>query len=360
MIEDERFMLRALELAEQGRFSTSPNPMVGCVIVRAGEILGEGFHLRAGLPHAEVEAIRACSSSIEGATVYVTLEPCAHFGRTPPCANALIEQRPKRVVIAAEDPFAEVNGRGIRALEHAGVEVTLGVLRDAARRQNERFFHNCEKSLPFVVLKAGMTLDAKLATVGRQSKWITSTAARERSLLLREEYDSILVGSGTVRDDDPQLTRRVGRNSSVTPWARVIIDGDGIVPRGARVLNDGQRTLLFTAAPEAYGETTAEVIGVSATDGRVELRSVLGDLFALGIRSVLVEGGSMIHSTLIAEELWQKMVLFVAPLVVGGATAPAIFASDGIADLTSAHRLRFDAVEKVGPDLMITAYPPER
>lgn len=353
-------MARALELAEQGRFSTSPNPMVGCVIVRDDRVIGEGFHLRAGLPHAEVEAIRSCTEAIQGATVYVTLEPCAHFGRTPPCANALIDARPARVVIAVEDPFPEVNGKGIRALESAGIDVTVGVLRDRALRQNERFFHNCATNLPFVVMKAGMTLDAKLATVQRQSKWITSTAARERSLLLREEYDAIMVGSGTVRDDDPQLTRRVGRNSSVTGWTRVIVDAEGIVPRDSRVLNDGARTILFTATPEAYSDTTAEVIGVRATDGRIDLQYVFRDLFGLGIRSVLVEGGSMVHSSLIAEGLWQKMVLFVAPLIVGGADAPAIFSSEGIGDLTSAHRLRFDAVEKVGPDLMITAYPTER
>lgn len=352
-------MARALELAERGRFSTSPNPMVGCVIVRDGSIIGEGFHLRAGLPHAEVEAIASAGGSLEGATVYVTLEPCAHFGRTPPCTQALIHARPARVVIAAEDPFPQVNGKGIAALRHAGIDVSVGVLRDAAMRLNERFIHNCLTATPFVVLKAGMTLDAKLATVGRQSKWITSTAARERSLLLREEYDAIMVGSGTVRDDDPQLTRRVGRNSSVTGWTRVVVDGHGDLPLAATLLNDGGRTLLFTTAPERYGSSTAEVIGVSASDGVIDLRDVFRDLFSLGIRSVLVEGGSMVHSSLIRDRLWQKMVLFVAPLIVGGATAPSIFSSEGVVELTSAHRLRFDAIEKVGPDLMITAYPPE-
>jgi diaminohydroxyphosphoribosylaminopyrimidine deaminase / 5-amino-6-(5-phosphoribosylamino)uracil reductase len=356
---DEQLMQRALELAARGRFSTSPNPMVGCVIARSGEITGEGFHRRAGEPHAEIEALRNCTSDPRGATAYVTLEPCAHHGRTPPCADALIEAGVRRVVVAVRDPFDQVDGRGIARLEAAGIEVETGLMEEAARRQNERFFYNCAAKLPFLLLKAGMTLDGKLATVGRRSRWITGEASRLRSLELREEYDAILVGSGTVRDDDPQLSRRLQLSGSVIPWTRAILDAEGNLPP-RRLLEDGATTLLYTTRPEHYRPSTGlELIAAEATDGAVDVRTILDDLFARGIRSVIAEGGSLLHSHLIAGRLWQKMILFVAPMIVGGAAAPSIFSGDGVVELTDAHRLRFDAVERLDGDLMITAYPPE-
>jgi diaminohydroxyphosphoribosylaminopyrimidine deaminase / 5-amino-6-(5-phosphoribosylamino)uracil reductase len=356
---DEQLMQRALELAERGRFSTSPNPMVGCVIAREGEIIGEGFHRRAGEPHAEIEALGNSASDSRGATAYVTLEPCAHHGRTPPCAEALIESGVSRVVVAVRDPFDQVDGRGIARLEAAGIAVETGLLETAARRQNERFFFNCATRLPFLLLKAGMTLDGKLATVGRRSRWITGEASRRRSLELREEYDAILVGSGTVRYDDPALTRRLNLSGSIVPWTRVILDAEGDLPQ-RRMLEDGKTTLLYTTRPGHYRPSPGlEPIAANATDGVLDVRTILEDLFARGIRSVIAEGGSLLHSHLIAGRLWQKMILFVAPMIVGGGAAPAIFSGDGVVELTDAHRLRFDAVEPLGNDLMITAYPPE-
>lgn len=352
-------MQRALELAGRGRYSVSPNPMVGCVIVRNDRVIGEGFHLRAGLPHAEIEALRSCNESVAGATIYVTLEPCAHTGRTPPCVDALIEARPSRVVVAIEDPFPEVAGRGIAKLRDAGIEVTTGVSAERAERLNERFLHACRSSLPFVVLKAGMTLDGKLATVTRQSKWITSEAAREESLRLREECDAILVGSGTVLADDPQLTRRLGLSSSVTPWRRVLLDADRSLRPELRVFDGAAETLVYTTgAREPL--PNAETVALPARGGFLDVRDVLRDLYERGVRSVVAEGGSSVHSQLIRERLWQKMVVFVAPILVGGAAAPSIFSGEGVPELTSAFRLRFDSAKSVGPDLMITAYPPER
>ena len=329
-------MRRALDLAEGGRYSVSPNPMVGCVLVRDGAMIGEGFHLRAGEPHAEVKALQAVGDA-KGATLYVTLEPCAHHGRTPPCADVLISSGIKHAVIAIEDPHDVVQGRGIERLRAAGVEVTVGVLADEARKQNETFLHAITHQRPFVVLKAGMTFDGKLATVDRESKWITGDAAREKSLALREEYDAIMVGGGTVAEDNPQLTRRLGWNRSITPWTRIVLDRDRVVRPDATVLTDGGSTLHVT--------------------DDVDLDTFFTDLDRRGIHSVLVEGGSVLHADLIRRELWQKMIVFVAPMIVGGAAAPSIFGGDAVRRLTDAYRFRFDAVEFVGGDLMITAYP---
>lgn len=343
-------MQRALELAERGRFSVSPNPMVGCVLVRDGAVIAEGWHERAGEAHAEVNALRACGDA-RGATMYVTLEPCSHHGRTPPCADAVIAAGISRVVIAMTDPNELVNGGGIAALRAAGIDVVTGVLESEARRQNEKFAWAIAQKLPFVLVKAGMTLDGKLATVTRESQWITSEAARERSLALREEFDAILIGAGTVKADNPRLSRRLGL--ATTPWTRIVLDGDGDVPPHAQLFTDGGRTIVFTSDPSRLAGG-AETIPI---DGRADLARVFGELYARGIRSVIVEGGSVVHSEVIRQGLWQKMVLFVAPMLIGGADAPSIFAGEAVSKLTEAHRFRFDRVELVGRDLMIVAYP---
>jgi diaminohydroxyphosphoribosylaminopyrimidine deaminase/5-amino-6-(5-phosphoribosylamino)uracil reductase len=357
---DERFMQRALDLAERGRYSVSPNPMVGCVIVRDGRVIGEGFHERAGLAHAEVAALAGCTEDPAGATVYVTLEPCSHTGRTPPCADAVIASGVRRVVVAIEDPNEKVGGAGIARIRAAGIDVDTGILRERATRINEAFLHSAAAKRPFVVMKAGITLDAKLATTGGKSQWITSAEARERALLLREEYDAILAGGGTVAADNPHLTRRLGRNGSIQPWQRIIVDATGNLPARSNVFTDGTRTILFTSHPDAYRlPASVEVVAAEARDGRLDLGAVLDAANARGIRSILAEGGSLVHSDLIRRRLWQKMVLFVAPMLVGGADAPSLLAGAGVLNLTDAYRFHFDAVERVGRDLMITAYPLE-
>lgn len=327
-------MRRALELAAQGRYSTSPNPMVGCVIVRDGQIIAEGFHRRAGEPHAEVEALRNCRDP-HGATLYVTLEPCAHHGRTPPCADAVIVAGVARVVVAMRDPNDVVDGRGIERIEAAGIAVTTGICEAEARKLNERFIWSVTKKRPFVLLKAAMTLDGKLATITRDSQWITGEAARNRSLELREEYDAILVGGGTIATDNPHLTRRLGW--SPTPWTRFILDRDRAVPSDAHVLTDGGATLHIT--------------------DDIDLEPLLQDLHTRGIQSLIVEGGSVVHSDFIRRRLWQKMIVFVGPAIVGGAEAPSIFSGEPVSRLTDAYRFRFDRAEMVGSDLMIVAYP---
>jgi diaminohydroxyphosphoribosylaminopyrimidine deaminase/5-amino-6-(5-phosphoribosylamino)uracil reductase len=324
-------MRRALELAERGRYSVSPNPMVGCVLVRNGHIVGEGWHQRAGEPHAEIKALQSCDDP-RGTTMYVNLEPCVHQGRTPPCARAIGEAGIERVVIATSDPHDIVNGRGIEQLR-----AEVGVLEFEARRLNEKFFHAVTTKKPFVCLKAAITLDGKLATVARESRWITSETARQKSLELREEYDAILIGGGTVSEDDPQLTRRLGWNTSITPWTRVVLDRDQRVPPTARILTDGGATLHINRD--------------------IDLDQLLSDLYQRGIQSMIVEGGALVLSEFISRRLWQKMIVFVAPALIGGSDAPAIFSGDAVQRLTDAYRFRFDRVELVGGDLMITAYP---
>lgn len=329
-------MARALELAEQGRYTVSPNPMVGCVIVRGGEVIAEGWHRRAGEGHAEIDALQHCDDP-RGATLFVTLEPCSHHGRTPPCVEAVLAAGLARVVIAMTDPNPLVDGRGLAALRSAGIEVTVGIREGEARRLNEKFLWAISQKLPFVLVKAAMTLDGKLATVARESQWLTAEAAREQSLLLREEYDAIVVGSGTVKADDPRLTRRLGLAGDTTSWTRVVLNGAGDLPAHSRLLTDGGTTLVYS--------------------NRLDLELVFAELHARGVQSCIVEGGSTVHSEVIRRGLWQKMILFVAPMLIGGAEAPSIFSGEAVSRLTDAYRFRFDRVELVGRDLMITAYP---
>ena len=235
------------------------------------------------------------------------------------------------------DPHEVVDGRGIACLREADIEVETGVLEAEARRLNEKFVWAVTQKMPFVALKAGMTLDGKLATVMRESRWITSEAARERSLALREEYDAILAGGGTVAADNPRLTRRLGWNQSLVDWTRIVLDRDRVVPPHAHVLTDGGATLHITE--------------------EVDLEQLLRDLYAKGVQSLLVEGGAVVHAELIRRRLWQKMILFVAPMIVGGGDAPSIFSGQAVSRLTEAYRFRFDRAEFVGGDLMVVAYP---
>jgi diaminohydroxyphosphoribosylaminopyrimidine deaminase/5-amino-6-(5-phosphoribosylamino)uracil reductase len=327
----EELMRRALELAARGRYSVSPNPMVGCLLVRDGNVIAEGWHKRAGEPHAEIEALR--NADARGATMFVTLEPCAHHGRTPPCTDAIIAAGVGRVVIAMRDPN-DVAGGGIEKLRAAGIEIVTGVLEDEARRLNEVFVHAVSTRRPFVVLKAGMTLDGKLATVARESRWITSEAARQKSLELREEYDAILAGGGTVRDDNPHLTRRLGLNP--TAWTRVILDRSRIVPPSANVVTDSGATIHVTED--------------------VDLEALLADLYSRGIQSLIVEGGSQVLTEFIRRGLWQKMVVFIAPMLVGGSDAPSIFGGVGVMKLADAYTFRFEGLDRAGNDVMLTAY----
>lgn len=354
----DALMRRALELAAQGRYTTSPNPRVGCVIVRDEHILGEGWHERAGGPHAEIAALNDCGGDARGATMYVTLEPCAHHGRTSPCVEAVIASGVKRLVVAMEDPNPQVAGRGLERLRKAGIEVVTGPGAEEAERLNEEWLTAMRMGRPYVILKAGLTLDGKLATVGRQSRWITSEAARQRSLELREDVDAILVGAGTITADDPQLTRRIGRNTSRQPWRRIVLDSPDGIPLQSRVITDGERTTIFTTNPARYPiHENLELIPASADAETIDLDFVLNELARLEVRSLVVEGGELVHAAFLERRLFDRLELFIAPLIVGGADAPSMFSLAGIPELTAAIRVRFDRVETLGPDVHIIARP---
>ncbi|MCL6516690.1 bifunctional diaminohydroxyphosphoribosylaminopyrimidine deaminase/5-amino-6-(5-phosphoribosylamino)uracil reductase RibD [Alicyclobacillus sp.] len=369
MGEDERYMELALRVAELGRGQTSPNPLVGAVVVRDGEIVGQGAHLKAGTPHAEVHALRMAGDLARGATVYVTLEPCNHHGRTPPCTEALLAAGVRRVVVAVEDPDPRVQGRGIRRLREAGVEVTVGVLAEAARRQNEVFLHAARRRRPFVVLKLAATLDGRIAAMGESNAWVTGPAAHERVQALRRAYRAVAVGIGTVLADNPRLTVRPRGSpaESARQPLRVVFDSRLRFPPDAAMLKEPGETLVYTTdaaiarearRAEALRER-AEVVPVAADAAdRVDLERALGDLFGRGIDSVLVEGGGVLAGALLAGRLVDKVVWFAAPKILcGGVAAVSGPAPAGMADAIALTGVQ---VEMAGEDVVLTGYPTYR
>jgi diaminohydroxyphosphoribosylaminopyrimidine deaminase/5-amino-6-(5-phosphoribosylamino)uracil reductase len=359
--QDARFMRRALELAEHGRGLTSPNPMVGAVVVSDGEIVGEGFHERAGGPHAEVVALAAAGARSRGATLYVTLEPCSHQGRTPPCAPAVAAAGIRRVVAALIDPNPRVSGRGLAALRAAGVDVTEAILAEHAERQNRSFVAAMRLGRPHVTLKAAMTLDGRIADLHGESKWITGPAARAAAHRLRSESDAILVGVGTVLRDDPALTVRLDRPWPREPY-RVVLDTAARTPANARVIAAGTPARALVITGEATGRARvaaltaagASVVAVGARDGRVDLRAALAVLAGLEVRAVLVEGGGEVHGAFLEAGLVDRVAVFVAPRLLGGRGATSTIGGAGL-PLKSAPRLAPFEVTHVGADLLLEA-----
>jgi diaminohydroxyphosphoribosylaminopyrimidine deaminase/5-amino-6-(5-phosphoribosylamino)uracil reductase len=326
---DTQFMRRALALARRGLGKTSPNPCVGAVLVRNGKIIGEGWHKRAGGPHAEVFALRDVNA--RGATLYVTLEPCSTWGRTPPCTDAIIPAGIKRVVVAALDPNPKHNGRGLRVLKRAGIRVEAGLLADEANDLNAAFNKWITTGLPLVTAKAALSLDGKMATRTGDSKWITDEKARRKAHQMRARVDAVMVGANTVIRDNPQLTLRHGVRGSRPgrdrrqPW-RVVVDSRGRSPRGARLFTDSfrHRTIVFTThlSPASWRRSLTLlgiiVIVVRAKHRHVDLRVALKELGRMEVTSVMVEGGAELHRALFAERLVDRIAYFVAPIVIGG------------------------------------------
>ena len=331
--DDEVFLRRALELAEHGRHTVSPNPLVGCVIVNDGVIVGEGYHERPGGPHAEIFALEAAGERARGATVYVTLEPCDHTGRTGPCTTALIEAGVAAVVACVEDPH-DVAAGGAATLRAAGIEVRIGELAEEARRQNAVFFHGLEAGRPFVVAKAAVSLDGRIAAADGTSQWLTGQSARAQGHRLRANVDAVLVGSGTVLADDPELTCRAPGFAAQQPL-RVVLDRRGRVTRHHRVLNQSAPTLI------SRHETLPEL---------------LADLQERGVRSLLVEGGAgVLHAFLVAG-LVDRLNVHVAPVLLGERGRP-LLAGPWADTLDDAPRFALDLVEQHGDDALLTLSP---
>ena len=361
---DVRHMRSALELAAGGTGWVSPNPLVGCVIVNSGEVVGRGYHQRFGGPHAEVHALREAGNRAKGAVLYVTLEPCCHTGKTPPCVDAILQARLGRVVAAMRDPNPRVDGGGLSRLESAGVEVTVGVCEAEAQRLNEAFIKHIITRRPFVTSKSAITLDGKIATRSGASRWITGEAARAAGHQLRHANDAILVGIGTAVQDDPQLTARLPGQPGANPL-RIVVDSTLRLSPGAQVADvTAERRTLIATTERAEGAKvkTLEARGVEVIrlpacgDGRVNLDALYAVLGGRGIASILVEGGAVLTAALLRQRLIDKMVFFVAPKIIGGDGVSA-FGPCGIDTMEQALSLRDLTSRKVGDDLMLQAYP---
>jgi len=346
-------MGEALKLAAKGVGWTNPNPMVGAVIVKNGKIIGKGYHKRFGGPHAETEALAVAKEGARGATLYVTLEPCAHFGKTPPCADAVIKAGIKRVVCASVDPNPQVRGRGIAKLKKAGIPVLVGVMEREARVLNEAFFASHEKKRPFVVLKFAMSLDGKLSTRTGDSKWITGEKARRFARGLRGTYQAILVGVNTVIRDNPHLGVR---NKQMKDPLRIIVDSHLRVPQKARVLRDANVIIATTSrAPRAKIQMLEKrgIRVLTFKDARVPITKLLAELRKEKIISVFVEGGGEVLGSFIDAKIADKAYVFCAPLLVGGNDA-GVIGGKGIGNIVQALRFKKVSVTSLGTDVLMS------
>ena len=357
---DKRYMSMALALAQKAAGRTSPNPMVGAVVVRQGRLVGRGYHHRAGESHAEVLALSAAGQVARGATLYVTLEPCSHFGRTPPCVKAIIQAGVTRVVAGMIDPNPRVSGRGVRALRRAGIVVDVPVCEEECRRANEVFVKHVTRNLPFVVLKLAASLDGRIATSTGDSKWVTGETARRYVHGLRSRYDAVLVGSGTVLADDPRLTCRLPRGRD--PW-RIVLDRRLRTPVAATLLEQTpvEKTILVAGDRSSRARRKRlEGIGVqvwsfSVRNGTIPFKQLLRKLSRAGITSVMIEGGAITASRAISEGIVDKVLCFCAPKLIGGEGLPMI-GDLGVTRMSDCPQLRITDIERLGEDVLVTAY----
>jgi len=357
---DERFMRMAIRLARRGEGIASPNPMVGAVIVREGHAVGSGWHQGPGTPHAEMVAIKEAGSSCSGATLYVTLEPCAHHGRTAPCAPAVIESGVRRVVLGMQDPDPRVSGRGTALLREAGIEVTADLPVDETKELYEAYVVHRTQGRPFVIQKSAITLDGKIAAVDGTSRWITGEEARRDAHVLRARSDAVCVGVGSVIADDPLLTVRVPHSGSDP--IRVVVDSNARTPVGSRILTAGPPTIIYTtASPDSQRvaklqRAGAEVIEVAHESGRVSLKAMLDDLARKGVITLLLEGGATLAGSFASGGWIDKYVFYLAPKLLGDGGL-SVLASWTATTITSAKNLSIEAVEMIGEDLKVVAYP---
>jgi diaminohydroxyphosphoribosylaminopyrimidine deaminase/5-amino-6-(5-phosphoribosylamino)uracil reductase len=357
---DTRYMRRALELAARGLYTTDPNPRVGCVLVRDGRVLGEGWHQRAGEAHAEVNALRAAGEAAQGATAYVTLEPCAHTGRTPPCVQALIGARVSRVVYATGDPNPLVNGAGVAALRAAGIDTVGEVLAAEARALNPGFFKRMRSGLPWVRVKLGASLDGRTALANGASRWITGAAARQDAQRFRARSSVVLSGSGTVLADDPALNVRI--EGATRQPLRAVLDSALRVPPQARMFDREGPALVFTASTDVARRAELERRGVRVESiartlqGGLELEAVLRRLAELEANEIWVEAGARLAGALLRARLVDEFIVYLAPSLLGP-TARALVELPEISQLEQRMRLEFTECKPVGPDLRLTAVP---
>lgn len=359
----ENYMRRALYLAEKGEGKVNPNPLVGAVIVKNDEIVGEGYHEYFGGHHAEVNALKMAGDNAKGADVYVTLEPCSHYGKTPPCAEALVKAGVKKVIIAMKDPNKLVAGRGISILESNGIEVVTGVLEKEAKKLNEVFIKYITTKKPYIVLKTAMTLDGKISTVTGKSKWISGEKSREYVHNLRNKYMGIMVGIGTIIADDPLLTTRLKNKKGRNPVA-IIVDSALNIPLSSNILNTNHERKIIVACSEKYDkekksfleEKGIKVIVTPSDKCKVNLNYLVNELGKEGIDSILLEGGSTLNFSALKECVVDKVISFIAPKIFGGINAKTPVGGEGVKEVNEAVELKDISYRKIDEDLCIEGY----
>ncbi len=364
---DERYMWMALDLARRGWGKTNPNPLVGAVLVKGGEVVGTGFHEKAGEKHAEVLALEEAGERAKGSKLYVNLEPCSHFGRTPPCVEAIIKAGVRKVVVACIDPNPLIAGNGIRRLQEAGVKIKTGVLKEKAKRLNEVFFKYITTKMPFVIVKTAMTMDGKIATVTGKSRWISGEKSRKLVHRIRSISDGIMVGIDTVLKDDPLLTVRLDDGGGHNP-VRIIVDSKGRLPLDSKIVQTAFqiKTILATTelAPrdklEALRSYGIEVFIIPSRAGQVDLHELMLSLGRKEISSLLVEGGGTLNYSLLQENLIDKVYFFVAPLLLGGVAAPTPLGGAGVHEIDDSWVVNGMEIKQLDKDLLIIGYPARR
>ncbi|MBC8412369.1 MAG: bifunctional diaminohydroxyphosphoribosylaminopyrimidine deaminase/5-amino-6-(5-phosphoribosylamino)uracil reductase RibD [Nitrospira sp.] len=361
MIDDNYFMKIALRLAAKGRGMTSPNPMVGSVIMKNGKVIAQDFHRKAGTPHAEVLALKKAGAKALGATLYVNLEPCCHTNkRTPPCTAAIIKSGISKVVVAMIDPNPLVSGQGLRLLKKAGIECSVNVMENEARQLNEAFIKYVTTSEPFVILKTAQSLDGKIATASGESQWITGASARAHVHRIRNESDAIIVGIGTVLKDNPSLDCRI--KGGLNPY-RIILDSGLKIPLDARVLrhNDG-RTIIVSSTKADKARRSAirnlghTVITARLKSGKIDLKHLMQQLASMGIMSIVIEGGSQINASAFAAKIVDKVMIYIAPKIIGGSDAIGWIGGKSPSHLADAIELKGLNIKKLGEDILLQGY----
>ena len=359
---DESYIKLAIEIAKKGDGKVSPNPMVGCIIVKNDRIIGAGFHEKFGLNHAEVNAIEKAGKNAEGATLYTNLEPCSHFGKTPPCVELIISSKIKKVVIGTLDMNPQISGKGVKKLKAAGIETKVGFLENECIELNKFFFKYITKKLPYVTLKAAQTIDGKIADKAGESSWISSVPSRKYVHSLRARYDAVLIGAGTVEKDDPKLTVRLaeGRNPK-----RIILDPGLDLNLNHKIFGrNSDKNLIVIASKKSIGKkrriNKLNTLGVTLLfakeekDDRINLKNALKELYKIGIASVLVEGGSQVFTSFIKGNLFDDMLTFISPKILG--CGIPIVNNIGIKQLQKSLKLKINNVEKIGDDVLVEFY----
>ena len=364
LIEDKHIqtMRRALELAARGR--TSPNPMVGAVVVKQGKVVGEGYHSRAGYPHAEVEALRQAGNKARSADLYVNLEPCCHFGRTPPCTDAIIQAGIKRVFVGMKDPNKQVSGKGLRALKAQGIVIVSGILKKECMKLNESFVKVMQTGMPFVIMKTAMSLDGKIATRSGDARWISGELARKHVHKIRNYVDAILVGTETVLKDNPRLTCRLATGSVEHP-IRIILDRRNRIPLTANVFkNSRSQPVIYVTGPDisparqkALVARKVEILNGKFGKNGFHIKPLLKELANRDMNSILVEGGAELNASVLKAGVVDRVVAFISPMLIGGGKAPGFLGGQGVMKVNDAIKLKDIEVTKIGEDLMVEAIP---